>query len=234
MSTPIVILKGSLPADYCYPASPEQFLLDLPISGFLDQNFPGIFKGATAPTPSQRDRLWYNTNDGKWYSYFNGDWFRPSDSTAGPSGERMLWFDTEANLWSFQGGDGTNPSVVTPTLYTGSFWEVDHTFDARFPIGPGTLPSAAVIAQGSTGGAEDITLDVTQIPSHSHGKADNSSGYWTRADPVGSGTANVLGGTDTILSTQTGLTGGGLAHSNMGPFLGVFFAKRTIRYWTKV
>jgi hypothetical protein len=81
----------------------------------------------------------------------------------------MIWKGTEAALWAYQGGDGTDPASVAPTDFTGAMWQVDTDFEFRFPLGIGhsnigTNPvpyapaSNTVVAQGATGGAEKIVI----------------------------------------------------------------------------
>jgi microcystin-dependent protein len=99
----------------------------------------------------------------------------------------------------------------------------------RMPIGVGNGRT-----EGDAGGTENVTLDVTQIPSHSHSATD--SGH-THTYPTSAG-ADSLSGGDTgaydvstygangTLTTNSGNanvtignTGGGSAHTNMPPYL---------------
>lgn len=253
MSTPITILPGSLPAGFCYPTDPQDLNLAIVsrIAAFLNENFPGVYVGATAPPADQRDRVWFNTNNGRWYHFTNGDWYTESASIPGPDGRLMIWSDSEADLWSFEGGDGTNPATNTPTLFTGSMWEVDHTMDTRVPIGAGTLPSTTVLNQGDTGGAEKITLGLTNIPYHKHFVAavDSVSGTaLTAANQVAQGRSDdnyVLDGStkDATVGLTSG-TGGNPASTPAANatdpvtilplYKVIFFAKRTIRAWEKI
>lgn len=43
-------------------------------------------------------------------------------------------------------------------------WQRVDEMDAKFPIGPGTLPSTTPLAIGTTGGAEKVTLEEDNIP----------------------------------------------------------------------
>lgn len=235
MSTPITLLPGSLPAGYCI-SSAQDLNIDIVsrISAFLNDTFPGVWVGATAPTADYRDRVWFNTTNGRWYWFTTGDWFTQARTPAGPSGERMIWLDTEANLWLFDGGDGTNPSSVSPTATTGAMWMRDTTADARFPLGIGTLPSGTVIAIATPpAGDETVTLDETQIPAHTHGPGGGLSKFWGFKAGAGAPYGSTLG-TDTVLESLTDATGGGLSHTNMPPWYPIILAKRTSRAWEKV
>lgn len=65
---------------------------------------------------------------------------------------------------------------------------------------------------GSGGGSETVTLDITQIPSHTH--TYNKATVNTYSATSG---ASSLVNVDT--GQQTGSSGGGLAHNNMPPYL---------------
>lgn len=65
---------------------------------------------------------------------------------------------------------------------------------------------------GGQGGSKTVTLDLTQIPSHSHPVAYTISGTYG-AGPAGSSTYQVIGSTGT---TQP--SGGGGAHQNLQPY----------------
>jgi len=65
----------------------------------------------------------------------------------------------------------------------------------RVPIHPGSGPGLSTCTRGQRGGVNDVTLGVNQIPSHNH--------------------------TLPWMSDLTLNTGGGQAHTNMQPFLGV-------------
>lgn len=107
----------------------------------------------------------------------------------------------------------------------------------RFPLGAGQS-----FGVGEAGGEEEHTLIVSEIPAHSHGITDPGhshlpgSGqefFWTRD----TGGANVVQGGATYqgdnsvvsgtANATTGITisnaGGGIAHNNMPPYLGVQF-----------
>ncbi len=76
-----------------------------------------------------------------------------------------------------------------------------------------------------TGGAKTVTLDVTQIPSHTHMQRRHGtttgalSGVTTAPDTSSSNPAD--------LGPVTGATGGGQAHNNMPPYLVVYIWERT-------
>lgn len=71
---------------------------------------------------------------------------------------------------------------------------------------------------GSTGGAEQVTLTVSQMPSHAHGWTGQNGTGWPKkpsdSTDVGSPRAYPR-------QTQTAYRGGGAAHNNMPPYLAV-------------
>jgi microcystin-dependent protein len=84
-------------------------------------------------------------------------------------------------------------------------------FVGRFPLGVNTVGML-----GLKGGSSEVTLTVDQIPSHSHLVFGNTVGYSgsvVRAPVLNSGPSNV----------STGESGGDQPHSNMPPYIGVYF-----------
>ena len=114
-------------------------------------------------------------------------------------------------LGTTYGGDGVNTFAV-PDLR------------GRVPVhaGPGFV-------LGQRGGAESVTLTVSQIPAHNHvpqassggATATNPSGQvWATWGPAPYST-NAPG--SAMAAAATGGAGGGLAHDNMIPFVGLNF-----------
>lgn len=113
----------------------------------------------------------------------------------------------------------------------------------RVPMQPG---SSNVPQAGIYGGRETVTLDVTQIPSHTHGvnatdtDADNSrpapAMVWSTAAPDGkvayaypenSGDYKPVA----LHSASCSATGGGQPHSNMQPTLAINMCIATAGYY---
>lgn len=201
--------------------------------------------GPTVPTADNRPFPWYNTVEHRWYDWSTvyGYWIA-ENLPAGPNGKREIWTGpvdgTAQGLWSYDGGDGTDPAINPPQGVTGAMWMVDIALSGRFPLGVGTLPSGLAVAVTNTGGEEKHTLALTEIPSHTHPLIGNLSDPSNREQAVVVPIPNDNPGfPDT--NAQTGATGGNPAstptpnatdpHQNMPPFYGVYFIQRSPRIY---
>jgi len=97
----------------------------------------------------------------------------------------------------------------------------------RVALHPGTSSGLSPRKLGQKGGAETVTLNANQIPAHSHtvgcfGRG-GSSGDPSDRFPAGSANAYHDNSNATMNGAMIGKTGGGQAHDNMTPFLGVNF-----------
>ena len=137
-------------------------------------------------------------------------------------------------LGTYYGGDGRN-TFGLPDLR------------GRAAIGQGTGPGLTPRSIGQKSGYEYVTLNTTQIPSHSHA-VDNvetelkcSISPANQASPVGNSIAANAAGDNTqrfsdqapaaplkagsvALSGATGATGGSREHSNMQPWLAINYS----------
>jgi microcystin-dependent protein len=108
----------------------------------------------------------------------------------------------------------------------------------RFIVGAGNSYNP-----GNTGGANNVTLDLTQIPSHTHPVTDPGHTHLTANTSVainngggyGAGSGSGLGpiGNTTITASAftgigVGNTGGGQAHENRPPYYALAFIMRTV------
>lgn len=234
------IIAGQLPAAYCYPSSAQQLLNDFAEISHANvpDNVTGISFGPTDPGVYTRpwfntttSRLYYYSSNGKWISLY---WPPPSSPI------RMLWEGTEAQLLTFDEG---NAVVLGAELVTGPFWAIDHNYDARFPLGPGTLPiSTTAVAAGDIGGLEKVPITEANQPMHRHfislGPESGDSSYLAD-EPSEVGTFKVNGAEQirfyNLASTEVGRTreGGGVAEptplDNMPPYRAAYVIKRTAR-----
>lgn len=105
-------------------------------------------------------------------------------------------------------------------------------FGGRMPIGsPLSAPPLTDKAVGAAGGVEEHTLLTAEIPSHQH--SPGLAGASTRNSAgdhggIPSGTAAGVKGSPQVDTTpEDAAAGGGGAHENMPPFLGIVFLIRT-------
>lgn len=185
-------------------------------------------------------------------------WVTPNPAPPS-SNERRFWIGTESALWSYDGGDGTDPAATVPTATTGAMWQVDHSADFRFPIGPGAGTSITV-GVGQTGGEELHVLtppEGAQDPAHAHvaGRMASAAGSGSDdsyfPDSTGTATGNAIGTLGVsntpqpaALSSLTGpffQTAGVVSpntvvgHNNIPPYIGMYVIQRTARvYYTVV
>lgn len=186
----------------------------------------------------------------RWYIYDGVNWLSPHPVPPN-SPEIRLWLGSEQSLWSYDGGDGTNPSTNAPTANMGAMWQVETAFQFRFPLGVGTNPAtfdgnvASTVAVQEPGGDERVQLSDDELASHQHLMlTDDPLSFTfsplTPTGPVSKYMTDSSVGYDVAntspLQPTLGLTGpsnGSKSHQNMPPFVGVFFIKRTTRiYYT--
>lgn len=89
----------------------------------------------------------------------------------------------------------------------------------RFPLAYNNSQGATANAIGKTGGEERVTLNVNQIPSHTHTGTIEGDGWgtdiWTRVAGVDSGADNSGSHSHTF---TTHASGGSQSHNNMPPY----------------
>ena len=100
----------------------------------------------------------------------------------------------------------------------------------RIPVHAGTGPGLSPRRLGAKAGAENVTLTVNQLPSHSHRQTATTAAASTR-NPVGHALANSgfgdvytddLGEVD-MASNAISKIGGSRSHTNLMPFLCINF-----------
>ncbi len=256
--TPVNLLPGTLSSD-CYPESAQALNVEIitKAQAFLNEDFPGIYVGPTAPPVDQRNRLWFNTapNSFHWYQYVNGDWMRVYEIAASSDVE-WVWKGSEANLKTFAGGDTNALGTMS-----GPLWEIDHEIDGRVIVGAGDVPGsdpAASIAQGAIAdsngseGAYQVALTEAQgaVGQHIHpfgltnvgnddayfkkGGVNTVPGYTGYYVTGSNGNIEQAKVTADLFTSPPGLTGAGVtatAHKNMPQFRARWVIKRTSRIW---
>lgn len=134
----VTLVAGQLPQGFCFQ-TPQQYYeaIIAATSAFLPGNFSTFNFGNTVPDPGDQDKPWLrldvNGDIDRWY-VFVGQWRAPNPIP--PSSlERRIFRGSGVDIWSYDGGDGTDPGVNPPTDTTGAMWQRDLTFNERFPLG---------------------------------------------------------------------------------------------------
>lgn len=236
---------AGLPPSYCF-TTPSRFASDIvaQMSGFVPGEYSVIIDSETEPDAADRGKLWHKllpgrAPSGKIYKYYLGKWVSPNPVEPNAD-ERRWWVGTEAQAWEYDGGDPTDPSATPPTQTTGAMWERDTDFDFKFPLAKGTSPASTTVDVGDTGGNEEITLSLEQIPAHSHSLNDTGTNRFARynessgnQNPWGSGNSDSFEGEFTF-STRTagGKSDGTTDVTNiMPPYRVGMWIKRTSRVY---
>ena len=233
------VVAGQLPAGFC----PTDF--QSIVNGFSavqTVTFPSTFTGiiVSATKPSDTTQAWLQLdslgNPVRVYAFANGAWLSRHPIA---SGLVQIWTTTIPDFTTFDGGDSNALSSIS-----GPMWEEVTALRAVFPIGVGTLPGGTVLAVNATGGVETVTLDNTNIPEHTHelwvcGSDGTASGVREALQTVDnphSGTAakyalsdGVTGHNNYVQNEGGDGSGVAVAHTNMPPYLAVYFLRRTAR-----
>lgn len=256
MSIPVSLSWGKLANGYCF-VSPESYKNDIfaLITASVAGSFSGVIIGQNIPATGDRDKLWLRTDAfGRPVGFFlfQGQWIYPHPAAPSDS-ERRIWVGAETDLWSYDGGDGTDPSSSAPTAVSGAMWMRDTDFDFKFPVGAGTnltvyaadtpARAATSIAVGGVGGAERVKLVQAEgaLPSHFHidgtpvgndqvGDADNAW-YGMDADGTTKFFDQRNSGAAGRRHTSTEAVDAVNTHENMPPYRGVYFIRRTARVY---
>jgi microcystin-dependent protein len=127
-----------------------------------------------------------------------------------PAGSKILTVDGPAQVTLDH--NCSSSATVSIIFSPWGLGDGSTTFNRPLMVDRVSYGGGGTRAIGTIGGAETVTLDVTQIPVHHHSqitKGPTVGGYLAGGDPnsVGDRTVN------------TGDTGGGLPHGNMMPFV---------------
>lgn len=232
------VIPGTLPSGFC-PTSYQDMLntFDANSTVVFPSTFAGIIVSSTAPADTTKAWLQLDSfaRPVRLYFFASGAWLSMHPQVPGAT---MMWTTTLPTMTTFDGGDANPVSAIS-----GPMWEVVTAFQAKFPIGVGTLPSGTVLAVGDTGGAETVTLAANNMPAHNHevwvgGSDGTASGIREALQTVNNphaGTAAAYldsdgaGGNNYVKNEGGDATGLAVAHNNMPPYLAVYLLRRTGR-----
>lgn len=159
------------------------------------------------------------------YIFTSGVWVSKHSIPTGftmlaPAGTELADIDTL---------DGGEAGPVT--AFTGPMWEVDEDFAAKFPIGPGTLPSGTALSEGDTGGEEKHSLTLEEMPAHHHVLLVSQSNVGGGSDGQRLRPNTTEADSDANSANEGGdaTTGVVVPHNTMPPYRVRYFIKRTAR-----
>lgn len=194
--------------------------------------------GSLTPSPSQRGNPWVRTTTtgtptGLWV-FSNGFWLSPHPAydpvnDLMDTDRLMLWLGADVDIDALDGGEA---GAVTD--FSGPMWTKFTDIGAKFPLAVGTLPSGKIINVGDTGGEEQHTLIIDELPAFTPAMKFNfakADGDFTPDSPGN----DLLGSTNPTVTTPSPLTkqgepiGGGLPHNNIPPYYGLQVLRKSPR-----
>ena len=175
----ITLVPPSLPVGYC-PANYQSLANDI-VSGsqaIFNSSIGNSFFNFGANPPSLANPVYPGLDDkGNWWVRIGGYWARENTVPPAPNNyERRIFVGSANDVLYYDGGDG---SAYVGNPYTGSMWEIDTTFDAKFPVGVGTFAASGTVSVAtsttdtSVSGEDKHTLTTSETPfnDHTHGVA---------------------------------------------------------------
>lgn len=236
MPLSLPILAGQLPSQYCFQ-NWQQTLVDF--ANAMQAVAPGgtffLNTGPNKPPPELQQFPWLYT-DGRIYT-FTGVWISPNPETSADA-RRLFMGAAESDIWSYDGGSGDSPSVVTPGNYSGAMWEKDSLFTGRSPMGPGavpvtTNPAVTLAPPGSTGdsiGEGQHTQLTAEVGTHVHPPLTTNDGNTFLGQQNTGVSSTTIAGVGTFpRDATTGLNTGGQPMNIIHPVQSCWIIKRTNR-----
>lgn len=230
------------------PTAPQGFCATLTATNWIQQLLNLIATGSavfdtsagagtivlsqeTTPDPTQRGFLWFKPSKGRVFSYGAGGWTSPHPYAAGSP--VRFWFEgTPADIWAFDGGDGSDPTSTNPTGNVGAMWIIDPNYAGRSPMGVGAIPTsnpAKNLSLSENFGEGAHAQTAAEVGTHSHGPDAISADAFLGHAKVGQGVYNVGGGGDTSQFSLTAAAGTGAAANVVHPVRGLFCIMRSGR-----
>ena len=193
--------------------------------------------GNVTPLPENRIYPWIHTDNGLLWLFKYGLWTSPRPTVEQNGMFRWMWNPgtggAESLLWALDGGDGTDPVTNPPTVTTGSMWQVDiddTSMAGRFPVGVGSTANGTVIPINGTGGADEHTLALTELPDVNL-SLEVQGGQATGLDADNTEVLTNPSGALNDVTLQVPLGGSGEAFDILPPYRGVYFVKPTGRIY---
>lgn len=221
---------------YCFTSFPRLFLdVAASLSGFLPGNYSTFIASQSEPDVADRDKTWIQLDaselpTGRFFRYIGGWYMRHPRRQDGEDwqDERIWWAGSEADIKLFDGGN-TDPVSTT----TGPMWEIDHDYDARFPLAAGTSPKPTTFNAGDTGGEEENILLAANLPAHTHGLSFLKQVDADHSNDFAGGDAAYIGGDQPGLETDSFGSGSSTTINNMPPYRVGYWIKPTVRIYLR-
>lgn len=235
MSLILPVTAGTLASGFC-PSDYQDMLngFSAKQSVVFPESFTGITTSSTKPTDTSKAWLQLDTlgRPLRLYYFAQGAWLSQHPQI---TGETIIWTAALPDFTTFDGGSAGVVSAIS-----GPMWEEVTALRARFPLGAGTSTLGTVYTQGASSGEEKNTLDITNVPSHTHtvdGLVNTSTGGGFQTIAV----AKIVSPDPESPTKQTQATGGDataphatVAHNNMPLYYVVHFLRRTNRLFYTV
>ena len=224
----VILQAGSVPTETCFESIQQLYNTFINnTTAYVAGGYSLFNYGDSTPAVDDQDRPWVRTIGGKpdrIYSFVNGKWISKHSIPAGGN-VRQMWVGSEVELETYDGGEsGTAKDMAGP------FWTVDTDMSARFPVGVGDFAAAVK----GTGGEKDTTLEEKNLPPHVHdlkyteSPLKNTGGAQNAGEGHFTSGSKIVNGMITAGSSQTSES-----FTNLPPYYGVYFIKRTSRvYYT--
>jgi microcystin-dependent protein len=230
-------LASSFPEGTCFASEQERLMaIARNLRGILPGQYSTIIFDADEPAPEDRDKLWFKlSGDGspdRLYAFYNGAWVSKHPTPPGPNGEIKAFEGDSSLIPTYDGGEAGEVGEAS-----GPMWALAEEYQARFPIGAGTLASGTAIAVGATGGEEKVTtkLVAANIPAHSHNIGVEGSDTTQEQDTAGklrTGGGDIrwlVNATKKVGQTEATGSGEAFVHNNLPPYRVVHWIRRTAR-----
>jgi len=224
----VILQAGSVPTETCFESIQQLYNTFINnTTAYVAGGYSLFNYGDSTPAVDDQDRPWIRTIGGKpdrIYSFVDGKWVSKHSIPAGGN-VRQMWVGSEVALETYDGGE-----AGTANEMAGPFWKVDTDMSARFPVGVGDFAAAVK----DTGGEKDTTLEEKNLPPHVHdlkyteSPLKNTGGAQNAGEGHFTSGSKIVNGMITAGSSQTSES-----FTNLPPYYGVYFIKRTSRvYYT--
>lgn len=224
----VILQAGSVPTETCFESIQQLYNTFINnTTAYVAGGYSLFNYGDSTPAVDDQDRPWIRTISGKpdrIYSFVDGKWVSKHPVPA-LGNLRQMWVGSEADLETYDGG-----AAGTANEMAGPFWQIDTAMSAKFPVGVGDFAASVT----DTGGEKDTTLEEKNLPPHTHDLNYTESALKNTNGALNDGEGHFISGAKTVngmIRAGSGQTSE--SFTNLPPYYGVYFIKRTVReYYT--